>query len=556
MNLVSFFSLILLLIGAQLQSLKSALICPDWPLCYGEFVPLYFTPLFYEWTKRVILLALFTSTFIQLRKNKNYLLFFLSLCLMLLELLIQSQKLPTLTTVLGVSLLLLIFFFNEKERSFPEIKESRWDSSWKDFLGFYLFFLTTQFFLGAILRRSSLLASCEQGLSFLSCLEAQASIPLAGPLSVIHRFFGLTLLFVGLFLFSYFLPVFKKFSIVALLLILGQFFLGIKMGRASGRELVFYHSLLGTLLFTHVTLMLFYVRKQELARFGSILATKINDIIDLFKPRLTTLVVVSLLVGVFLAPFRFNIILLIASLVGIWLMAAGSLALNCYLEREQDKSMERTKSRPLPSGRLKPEVALYWGWSFVFLGFVIVALVGNFLTAALGFLAVILYLYLYTPLKLKTPYALYWGAIPGAIPALMGWTLVHGEISSYGLFLFALLTIWQIPHFLAISLYRRAEYEAADFLTFAQTHSERFIWKKIIFFSFFLLLVGMIPTLAGQKGFLFLIMGMLPSAILIFLSLYAFFGKAQISQIPVSRIYFFSTLFHLSFYLIALLIMR
>src|SRR5690606_39149746 len=105
------------------------------------------------------------------------------------------------------------------------------------------------------------------------------------------------------------------------------------------------------------------LRRHEMHFFGKPVPTFLNDLMDLFKPKLTILVVVTLLVGVFLAPMQMNLILLFISLIAIWLQAAGSLSLNCYMEMENDKLMERTKDRPLQAGRLAPSVAWHWGWA-------------------------------------------------------------------------------------------------------------------------------------------------------------------------------------------------
>src|SRR5262249_47858283 len=153
----------------------------------------------------------------------------------------------------------------------------------------------------------------------------------------------------------------------------------------------------------------------------------------------TILVVVTLLIGVFLAPIQMNIIYLFISLIAIWLQAAGSLSLNCYLERDADKLMERTKDRPLPAGRLAPSVAWNWGWGLILVGTLTLLFTANLLTAGLGLFSALSYLYIYTPMKLKTPYALYVGAVPGALPTLMGWTLVTNSISGPGIYLFGIL---------------------------------------------------------------------------------------------------------------------
>jgi protoheme IX farnesyltransferase len=287
-----------------------------------------------------------------------------------------------------------------------------------------------------------------------------------------HRVLGLLTTLSGFFVFSYLiknLPKWKSVAVIGNLLMMIQLLLGLQMGRSASREMIIWHFATALGSFLVLLFLIVRLRRYEKHFFGKALPTYLNDLMDLFKPKLTILVVITLLVGVFLAPLKINIILLFISLIAIWLQAAGSLSLNCYIERDADKLMERTKDRPLPAGRLKPEVALYWGWGLILMGTLILLWSANLLTAGLGLFSALSYIYIYTPLKLKTPYALYIGAVPGALPTLMGWTTVTNSVSGEGIYLFGILFLWQIPHFMAISLYRKNEYGMASFLTFAQT---------------------------------------------------------------------------------------
>lgn len=186
---------------------------------------------------------------------------------------------------------------------------------------------------------------------------------------------------------------------------------------------------------------------------------------DLFKMRLTTLVLLTTLVGFYLgshAPISW--LLMFNTLFGTALLASGASALNQWLEREYDAKMRRTQDRPLPSGRMTPDSVLLIGGLCSIAGLIHLTLLVNAITAALGAVTLGSYLFLYTPLKRVTTLNTVIGAIPGALPPLMGWTAARGEISGEGWCLFAILCFWQLPHFLAIAWMYRDEYAKAGFV--------------------------------------------------------------------------------------------
>jgi protoheme IX farnesyltransferase len=397
-------------------------------------------------------------------------------------------------------------------------------------------------------------------MDFWTCWKLQSEIPLAGSLSLVHRFLGILTTLTGFFVFSWLvkeLPKkWKSAGVIGIVLMLIQILLGLQMGRSSSREMIFWHFTVALISFLTLLFLIVRLRRYENHFFGGPVPTYLNDLMDLFKPKLTILVTITLLVGVFLAPIRMNIILLIISLLCIWLQAAGSLALNSYIERDLDKLMERTKNRPLPSGRLNPKVALIWGWSLILIGTLILFFSANALTAILGLFSALSYIYIYTPMKLKGPYALYVGAVPGALPTLMGWTLVTNSVEGFGIYLFGILFLWQIPHFMAISLYRKSEYSMARFLTFAQTHSFSFLRVNIVFYSFILMLFGMIPYFAGWRGEGYLWASLMISVILFVQSLFGFKIKNENEINNWARTYFWGTLFYLPLILGVLLVLR
>jgi protoheme IX farnesyltransferase len=186
-----------------------------------------------------------------------------------------------------------------------------------------------------------------------------------------------------------------------------------------------------------------------------------SDLIALAKPRVTRMVLITTAAGIWLAPSPLPVARAVVALVGVALIVAAANALNMYMERDVDALMSRTKNRPLPAGRLQPEVALGFGIFCAVMALPFVRFGANPLTAALALLSFVLYVFAYTPLKRRSTWALVVGAVPGAIPALLGWTASTGHIDAPGLAIFGVLFVWQIPHFIAISMFRADEYARA-----------------------------------------------------------------------------------------------
>jgi heme o synthase len=185
---------------------------------------------------------------------------------------------------------------------------------------------------------------------------------------------------------------------------------------------------------------------------------------DLVKARLTTLVLLTTLVGFYLGWHgAMNYALMFNTLTATALVAAGASALNQLLEREYDAKMRRTQSRPLPSGRLQPTTVMIFGGVSSVAGLIYLALAVNLLTSVIGAVTLVSYLFIYTPLKRVTWLNTAIGAVPGALPPLMGWTAARGELTGEGWALFAILFFWQLPHFFAIAWMYRDEYAKAGF---------------------------------------------------------------------------------------------
>ncbi len=192
--------------------------------------------------------------------------------------------------------------------------------------------------------------------------------------------------------------------------------------------------------------------------------TVLSLVCELVKVRLTFLVLLTTLMGFYLGAQTMDFSLLVHTLLATGLVAGGASALNQFLERNHDARMRRTEDRPLPSGRMQPETALLFGSVASAAGLMYLAMAVNPLTAILGAITLCSYVFVYTPLKRVTSLNTAVGAIPGALPPLMGWTAATGQLSVEGWTLFAILFFWQLPHFLAIAWIYREEYAEAGFV--------------------------------------------------------------------------------------------
>ena len=198
------------------------------------------------------------------------------------------------------------------------------------------------------------------------------------------------------------------------------------------------------------------------ARRGT--GAKALDLIALVKPRIMIMALLTAAGALGLAPGSATLTETLWLLGGTGLIVGAANTLNMWLERDIDCLMVRTRDRPLPRGRLQARTALVFGAVQGALSIPTLAMV-NLLTAALGLLALVLYVGVYTPMKQRSHWGVWIGAVPGAMPALMGWTAATGRIELAGLAVFAVLFIWQVPHFHAIAMYRQKDYDAAGLKT-------------------------------------------------------------------------------------------
>jgi protoheme IX farnesyltransferase len=186
------------------------------------------------------------------------------------------------------------------------------------------------------------------------------------------------------------------------------------------------------------------------------------NLVALTKPRVSGMVMASAAVGLVSAPGHMPASRSLSALFMIALLVGAANTLNCWMERHSDGLMARTRGRPLPSGRIEPGLAL--GFGLALAGFSLPALAFglNPMTGLVGLFALVSYVWVYTPMKVVSPSALLVGAVPGALPPLMGWTAVTGRLDAGGLVLFAIMFVWQLPHVIGLSSYRMLEYANAS----------------------------------------------------------------------------------------------
>lgn len=240
--------------------------------------------------------------------------------------------------------------------------------------------------------------------------------------------------------------------------------------------------------------------------------TRVSDIIALGKPRLSSLVLCTAAAGLWLAPYGLVWWKAITMLFATAVLIGSANALNSFFERETDGKMKRTRGRPLPRRLVEPRAALVGSLLVGSVSCVLIGFASNPLTAILGAAAFVIYGFVYTPMKQWSSLALFVGAIPGAIPPLMGWTAATGAIDAVGLALFGVLFFWQLPHFIAISIYLGDDYERGGLQVFSNVYGELIARVTIVFTSFALIPVtwSLVPLGVGGPvyGWLSFLLGL------------------------------------------------
>jgi len=225
----------------------------------------------------------------------------------------------------------------------------------------------------------------------------------------------------------------------------------------------------------------------------------VADLVALTKPRITAMVLLTEAAGLWLAPGHVGARTLWLSLAGTALIVGAANALNMWWEHDVDARMTRTRNRPLPAGRLSPDVALGFGLALAILSAPMLFVV-NLATGLLGVIALVSYVAVYTPLKRHTHLALLVGAVPGAMPPLMGWSTATGSVGLGGMLLFGVLFLWQIPHFAAISIFRAEDYGRAGLQVVSVQHGERAARQTVALYSVLLVASSLLFAPFGIAG--------------------------------------------------------
>ena len=243
-------------------------------------------------------------------------------------------------------------------------------------------------------------------------------------------------------------------------------------------------------------------RAAHPAQTGGDRAQALRSYLELAKPEITLLVALSSAGGFFLAPTpSIDLGRLLWLLVGVTLASAGASALNHWIERERDGAMRRTMHRPLPSGRMAPSAALYFGAGLAAAGVGLLCPLVNPLTGMLAMATVLLYLFAYTPLKPRSRWNTLVGTLPGALPALGGWTAATGAIGWGGVAAFSILAAWQMPHFLALAWMYRKDYERGGYAMLTATDpTGRATTGQTLFFTLLLVALSLWPVALSLVG--------------------------------------------------------
>lgn len=231
-------------------------------------------------------------------------------------------------------------------------------------------------------------------------------------------------------------------------------------------------------------------------------AQRAKAFIELMKMRLSFLVAFSSAFGYVLGMGgAVDWVQLVMLFLGIWLVSGASCAINQVLEKDYDKLMKRTESRPLPTRRLGNAESLWFTTIIGLIGFLVLFQYTNWLTTGLAFLSMLLYCFVYTPLKRVGPIAVFVGAIPGALPPLLGWTAATGDINHAAMIIFGIQFIWQFPHFWAIAWVADEDYKKAGFkLLPVKGEKDMNTAFQIMTYTLFLIPLGLLPTYFGLTG--------------------------------------------------------
>ena len=272
-------------------------------------------------------------------------------------------------------------------------------------------------------------------------------------------------------------------------------------------------------------------------------ARRAADYIELIKPRLVVMILITTAAGFYLgAQQTVDWLLCLHTLVGAGLTAAGVLGLNQYLERDVDAQMKRTQERPLPGGRMNPLEALIVGVLLTGSGMLYLTFIVNTLSGFVISLIVVSYLFLYTPLKRKTSLCTLIGAVPGALPPVVGWVAARGTLTGEAWVLFAILFLWQLPHSLAIAYIYREDYANAGFRLLPVIHPDgASTCRQIVINCVALLGIGLLPALYNVAGSIYFFTALVSGAVFLAFGIYL----ARTRSVKAARYLLYASLLYL-----------
>jgi len=271
-------------------------------------------------------------------------------------------------------------------------------------------------------------------------------------------------------------------------------------------------------------------------------SNRTSDLVALTKPSITRMCLLMAAGGLALAPGSVDWFTAVSMFLGVGLAVGGANAFNMWWERNTDGLMSRTRRRPLPTGRISAATAFKFAGLLSLASLVVLAVGTNTLTAVLAALSILSYVAIYTPLKYKTPAALIIGAVPGAAPPLLGWTAVTGSIDPPAVVLFAILLVWQLPHFIAIAIYRKQEYARAGIKVVPLVRGEAVAKIQAVAWALVLVPLTLLLVPIGGAGAVYFVSAALLGAA--FLG-WSFTGLDNDAGVKWARNYFLASLVYL-----------
>ena len=282
---------------------------------------------------------------------------------------------------------------------------------------------------------------------------------------------------------------------------------------------------------------------ENLPSKSGVFVRRAADYVELVKPRLVVMILITTAAGFYLgAQQTVDWMLCLHTMIGAGLTAAGVLGLNQYLERDADAKMKRTQDRPLPGGRMRPLEALGVGAVLTGSGMLYLTFIVNILSGFVISLIVVSYLFLYTPLKRKTSLCTLIGAVPGALPPVVGWVAARGALTGEAWVLFAILFLWQLPHSLAIAYIYRDDYAKAGFRLLPVVHPDgASTCRQIVVNCVALFGIGLLPTWYNIAGSVYFFTALLAGGAFLAIGIYL----ARTRSMQAARYLLYASLLYL-----------